>query len=90
MVRSQGGFLSYFAVTRKDFQFRGAICGAGISEWTSMAMTSDAYWFQSEMAGGAPWDMDANTKSDEHSTRRKKKSISDTNARRGSAFVAHA
>ena len=55
-----------------------------------MAMTSDAYWFQSEMAGGAPWDVDANTKSDEHSTRRKKKSISDTNARRGSAFVAHA
>ena len=54
---SQGGFLSYFAATRADFQFRGAICGAGISEWTSMAMRSDAFRMQAELVGGAPWDV---------------------------------
>ncbi|OOF94677.1 hypothetical protein ASPCADRAFT_148501 [Aspergillus carbonarius ITEM 5010] len=88
---SQGGFLSYFAVTREDFQFRGAICGAGVSEWTSMTMMSDAYWFQGEMAGGAPWDVDVNTntKPGEVSTTSPKtgtKWISDTNGRRGSAL----
>lgn len=25
-----------------------------------MTMTSDAYWFEAEMAGGAPWDADIN------------------------------
>ncbi|KAJ5097255.1 WD40-like Beta Propeller [Penicillium angulare] len=55
---SQGGFLSYLTVTRPDFQFRGAICGAGVSDWDSMAMSSDAYWFERDLAGGAPWDVD--------------------------------
>ncbi|PWY96496.1 alpha/beta-hydrolase [Aspergillus sclerotioniger CBS 115572] len=87
---SQGGFLSYFAVTREDFHFRGAICGAGVAEWTSMTMTSDAYWFQGEMAGGAPWDVDAstntNTSHDPTTSPTEKKWISDTNGRRGSAL----
>ncbi|RAL17312.1 S9 family peptidase [Aspergillus homomorphus CBS 101889] len=91
---SQGGFLSYFAVTREDFRFRGAICGAGISEWDSMAMTSDAYWMQGEVAGGAPWDVNddddavaattATPAAD--STSAARKWITDTHGRRGSAL----
>lgn len=56
---SQGGFLSYLAITRPDFKFRGAICGAGVVDWDMMTMTSDAYWFEADLAGGAPWDVDA-------------------------------
>lgn len=56
---SQGGFLSYLAVTRKDFVFKAAICGAGVSDWPMMCMTSDLYRFESELAGGAPWDPQA-------------------------------
>ncbi|KAL7660033.1 hypothetical protein ACMYSQ_002922 [Aspergillus niger] len=85
---SQGGFLSYFAVTREEFQFRGAICGAGISEWNSMAMMSDAYWMQGEVVGGAPWDVDTNLKPGEEDsiTSPEKRWIGDTNGRRGSAL----
>lgn len=53
---SQGGFLSYLAVTRSDFTFRGAICGAGISDWDMMCMTSDVPAAQSELSGKAPWE----------------------------------
>ena len=56
---SQGGFLSYLAVTRNDFKFRAAICGAGVVDWNMLIMTSDAYWFEADLSGGAPWDVDA-------------------------------
>lgn len=52
---SQGGFLSYHAVARSSFTFRGAICGGGISDPDMLTMTSDAPWFESEIAGSAPW-----------------------------------
>lgn len=55
---SQGGYLAYLAVTRDKFQFRGALCGAGISDWDMMSMTSDFRLYQNELAGGAPWDVD--------------------------------
>lgn len=55
---SQGGFLSYLAVTRNEFSFRGACCGAGVTDWDVMTMTSDAYWFEADLAGGSPWDVD--------------------------------
>ncbi|KAJ5444749.1 WD40-like Beta Propeller [Penicillium daleae] len=55
---SQGGFLSYLAITRDKFSFRGACCGAGVSDWDVMTMTSDAYWFEADLAGGSPWEVD--------------------------------
>jgi dipeptidyl aminopeptidase/acylaminoacyl peptidase len=87
---SQGGFLSYLAVTRNDFQFRGAVCGAGVVDWDVMSMTSDAYWFEADMAGGAPWDVDENADSDEEldskDLKTSRKWIRNTNGRRGSAL----
>ncbi|KAJ5181825.1 WD40-like Beta Propeller [Penicillium cf. viridicatum] len=87
---SQGGFLSYFAVTREDFQFRGAVCGAGIVDWDLMTMTSDAYWSEADLAGGAPWDVDVNVVPDEEvgdsDSKTSKKWIRKTNGRRGSAL----
>lgn len=83
---SQGGFLSYFAVTRDDFQFRGAICGAGVTDWDSMVMMSDAYSMQAEIASGAPWDVDENSRPGEDSTSPEKQWIGDTNGRRASAL----
>lgn len=83
---SQGGFLSYFGVTREDFQFRGAICGAGISEWTSMAMMSDAYTMQAEMVGGAPWDVDRSLKPGEDSTSPKRQWTGNADGRKASAL----
>ena len=56
---SQGGFLSYLATTRPDFRFKGAICGAGVTDWDTMSMTSDATLFEAELAGGAPWTSEA-------------------------------
>jgi dipeptidyl aminopeptidase/acylaminoacyl peptidase len=55
---SQGGFLSYLSVTRSDFKFRAAVCGAGVVDWDMLTMTSDAYWFEADLTGGAPWDVD--------------------------------
>lgn len=84
---SQGGFLSYFAVTRDDFQFRGAVCGAGVVDWDVMTMTSDAYWFEGEMAGGAPWDVDVNAEPEvDDADQASKKWIRNTNGRQGSAL----
>ena len=62
---SQGGYLSYLAATRNNFQFRGAVCGAGIVDWDVMTMTSDAHCFAADLAGGAPWDVDENSKYDD-------------------------
>ena len=53
---SQGGFLSYLAVTRHDFRFRAAICGGGVTDWDMLTMSSDFPVLQSELAPGrAPW-----------------------------------
>ena len=53
---SQGGFLSYLAVTRPDFRFRAAVCGGGIVDWDMLTMSSKLPVFESELApGGAPW-----------------------------------
>lgn len=60
---SQGGFLSYLAVTRDDFRFKAAVCGAGITDWDMMTMSSDTYYEDAEALGKAPWECDAgNTK----------------------------
>ena len=56
---SQGGFLSYLAVTRSDFQFKAAVSGEGITDWDMLTMTSDAPWYDAELAGSAPWETDA-------------------------------
>lgn len=63
---SQGGFLSYLAVTRADFHFRAALCGAGVTDWDMMWMTSDAPWFEAELAGRAPWDSEAKSTAARH------------------------
>jgi len=52
---SQGGYMAAGAVTRTR-RFKAAIMGAGVSDWGTMAMTSDLPCFESEIAGGAPWD----------------------------------
>ena len=60
---SQGGFLSYLLATRRnsqttkggDWKIKGAICGAGVTDWDMMSMTSDLPTFEAELAGMAPW-----------------------------------
>jgi len=52
---SQGGYMAARAVTRTR-RFKAAIMGAGVSDWGTMSMTSDLPCFESEIAGGAPWD----------------------------------
>ncbi|KAK8131354.1 acylamino-acid-releasing enzyme [Apiospora sp. TS-2023a] len=57
---SQGGYLSYLSAVRNGahglgWRFRGAICGAGVTDWDTMAMTSDIGYEQAQYAGGAPW-----------------------------------
>jgi dipeptidyl aminopeptidase/acylaminoacyl peptidase len=52
---SQGGFLSYVSAVRNDFAFKGAICGAGVSDWDTLTMTSDLPWYEAALAGSAPW-----------------------------------
>ena len=79
---SQGGFLSYLLAVRRNSQttpgsnwkVKGAICGAGVTDWDMMSMTSDLPTFEAELAGMAPW----------QSGRDKGKS--DTSARQGSAI----
>ncbi|KAJ5806788.1 WD40-like Beta Propeller [Penicillium riverlandense] len=87
---SQGGFLSYLAVTRTGFQFRAALCSAGVTDWDLMTMTSDAYWFEADMAGGSPWDVDSNAEENATETekegRQSKTWIRQTAGRRGSAL----
>jgi dipeptidyl aminopeptidase/acylaminoacyl peptidase len=78
---SQGGFLSYLAVTRSDFNFRAAVCGAGVVNWDMMMLTSDMYWFEADLAGGAPWEMSAD---DESTGRQDKPFIQESSSRRGS------
>lgn len=52
---SQGGFLSYLSAVRNDFAFKGAICGAGVSDWDTLTLTSDLPWYEAALAGSAPW-----------------------------------
>lgn len=57
---SQGGFLSYLASVRNGthnlgWRFSGAICGAGVTDWDAMAMTSDLPNGESELGGISPW-----------------------------------
>lgn len=56
---SQGGFLSYLSYTRDAFKFRGVICGAGVTDWDMMTMTSDVPFFQADFAGTEPWTSNA-------------------------------
>ena len=79
---SQGGFLSYLLAVRRNSQndsgsswkIKAAICGAGITDWDMMAMTSDLPRFEAELAGAAPWAIG------------QVKGKHDTTARRGSAI----
>lgn len=62
----QGGFLSYLSAVRNGFseesgrlngwQYRGAICGAGVTEWDMANMTSFSLRYGAELVGAAPWD----------------------------------
>ncbi|KAI1847613.1 hypothetical protein JX266_006465 [Neoarthrinium moseri] len=57
---SQGGYLSYLSAVRNGthglgWRFSGAICGAGVTDWDAMAMTSDIGYEQAQFAGHAPW-----------------------------------
>lgn len=65
---SQGGFLSYLAVTRPDFHFRAAVCGGGVVDWDMLTMSSDVPSAEEELAGGAPWDMDIDFLKTRHSS----------------------
>lgn len=57
---SQGGFLSYLAVTRSEtFHFKAAVCGAGITDWDLLQMTSDTFTISTELSGQTPWSMKA-------------------------------
>lgn len=79
---SQGGFLSYLAATRSEFKFRGAVCGAGVVDWDMLTLTSDAYWFEADMTGGSPWDVE-----DDKSTSNKDKTlVREAPGRHGSAI----
>lgn len=42
----------------RPFHFRAAICGAGVTDWDMITMSSDAPFFESELAGSAPWTSD--------------------------------
>lgn len=53
---SQGGYMSYLAPTRDStFHFAAAIAGAGVSDWDTMALTSDIPTYEARLAGNAPW-----------------------------------
>lgn len=79
---SQGGFLSYLAVTRSGFKFRGAVCGAGVVDWDMLTLTSDAYWFEADITGGSPWD----TQDGKSSSIQDKSRIRESPGRHGSAI----
>ena len=79
---SQGGFLSYLLAVRRNSQttpgsnwkIKGAICGAGVTDWDMMSMTSDFPTFEAELAGMAPWQVGRDKGKD------------DTSGRQGSAI----
>ncbi|KAJ2963910.1 hypothetical protein NQZ79_g1174 [Umbelopsis isabellina] len=51
---SQGGYMTAWTVSQTN-RFKAAVMGAGISDWSMMAGTSDMEAFQSEIAGSPPW-----------------------------------
>lgn len=60
---SQGGYLSYLASVRNGlheygWKFKGAIAGAGVSDWDSMILTSDLTPLEAALAGIEPWACD--------------------------------
>lgn len=60
---SQGGFLSFLCSVRNGmhdlgWKFKAAIPGAGVSDWDTMALSSDVGVLEAEMAGNGPWNMD--------------------------------
>ncbi|OAA63464.1 Peptidase S9, prolyl oligopeptidase, catalytic domain protein [Niveomyces insectorum RCEF 264] len=61
---SQGGYLAYLSAVRNGshgfgWRYRGIIAVAGITDWDSMALTSDVgAAYESQFTGGAPWMMD--------------------------------
>lgn len=66
---SQGGFLSYLSAVRNGlhglgWKFKAAVPGAGVSDWRTMALTSDIGFLESELAGAGPWSMDLSDTSD--------------------------
>lgn len=63
---SAGGLMSYLAVTRPDFHFKAACCGAGVSDWDLFSMTADIPRFGSEMSGGAPWEVKQDSTKSRH------------------------
>lgn len=52
---SQGGFLSYLCAVRGDIKWKGAICGAGVTDWDMLTMSSDMPFFKAALTGTAPW-----------------------------------
>jgi dienelactone hydrolase len=63
---SQGGFLSAWAVTQTN-RFRAAIVGAGVTDWSILALTSDSPAFEGGLAGGSPWDAEDRRRADARS-----------------------
>jgi dipeptidyl aminopeptidase/acylaminoacyl peptidase len=60
---SQGGHLSYLSSVRNGahglgWRFKGAIAGAGVTDWDSLVLTSDIGYVQGETAGDAMWNLD--------------------------------
>ncbi|MDI1485675.1 MAG: hypothetical protein OHK93_003864 [Ramalina farinacea] len=55
---SGGGFLTYLALAKQDFDFRAAIPGAGITDWDAFTETCDIPDFGHDVSGSLPWDAD--------------------------------
>lgn len=62
---SQGGFLSYLSAVRNGmhefgWKFKGAIPGAGVTDWASLSFSSDIGYVEAAFTGVAAWDADKN------------------------------
>ena len=53
---SGGGFMTYLALAKQDFNFKAAIPGAGISDWDAFTETCDIPDFEYDVTGSLPWD----------------------------------
>nr|OQO21267.1 hypothetical protein B0A51_10256 [Rachicladosporium sp. CCFEE 5018] len=66
---SQGGYLTYLSSVRnglhgKGWKFKGGIAGAGVTDWATMGMSSDAGSYETELLGHSPWSADKEDCSD--------------------------
>ncbi|OQO03645.1 hypothetical protein B0A48_10310 [Cryoendolithus antarcticus] len=66
---SQGGYLTYLSAVRnglhgKGWKFKGGIAGAGVTDWATMGMSSDAGAYETELLGHSPWSADKEDCSD--------------------------